>query len=128
MATSAAESNRSSGNTSREAGSQLRVGSLAILDPKTAGGSGTTTISADNSIIIHPEASVCAEAKLSGPYPITIGSKTVLQPGCVIRAKTGPISIGEHCCIEEQVRVVNDTGSDCTFLSFDFVLKFHEFH
>lgn len=44
---------------------------------------------------------VCSEATLEGPFPILIGSGTIIHPRAVLSAKFGPLTIGANNVVEE---------------------------
>jgi len=55
------------------------------------------------------DAMVCSDAKILGAGGIKVGQGTTVHPMCLIHAKAGPIEIGNFCCLEEQVEIVNNT-------------------
>ena len=56
-------------------------------------------------ITISPTAVVSETAILSGTYPITIGSNTVIHPRATIVSEHRPVIVGDNCIISERTTV-----------------------
>ena len=54
-----------------------------------------------------PDAVVHASAKAVGEFPVTLGSRVVVNPLVEFRALGGPIVVGERCVLEDGVIIEN---------------------
>ncbi|KNC75697.1 hypothetical protein SARC_11783, partial [Sphaeroforma arctica JP610] len=63
-------------------------------------------------MIVAQETTVCAEGVVDTTGgDIVIHTGTVIHPGAIIKAASGPVHIGENCVIEEGVTIINDGDS-----------------